>query len=71
MGGNSRNRESRNPGIGGKSSLIDAVINIANNWKDQVPEGTEDVQAAFRSGTGSDAMRASGAGVNGYRNLLF
>jgi hypothetical protein len=64
-------QEPGNPGIGGKSSLINAVINIANDWKGQVPEGTEDVQAAFRSGTGSDTMRASGEGVNGYKILVF
>lgn len=52
-----------NPGLGGKSSLIDAVINIANDWKGQLPDGTEDVQAPLRASTGSDAMRASGEGV--------
>ena len=60
-------QEPGKPGIGGKSSLIDAVINIANDWKGQVPKGTEDVQAPFRSGTGSDTVCASDEGVNGYK----
>ena len=63
--------EPENPGIGGKSSLIDAVINSANDGDGQVPEWTEDVQAAFRDGTGPGTMRASGEGVNGYKSLLF
>src|ERR1700730_1722884 len=64
-------QEPGKPGIGGKSSLIDAVINIARDWKGQVPEGTEDVQAPFRARTGSDTMRASIDGVNNVRFLGF
>ena len=60
-------QEPGKPGIGGKSSLIDAVINIARDWKGQVPEGTEDVQAPFRARTGSDTVHAGGEGVNNYR----
>src|ERR1700730_9702411 len=64
-------QEPGKPGIGGKSSLNDAVINIANDWKGQVPEGTEDVQGPFRARTGCESVRASSWGVNNIRVLGF